>query len=304
MTVRRWVAAGTLLVAFAATTGTAAAHPDDTLLDGSFELAGTRTVESPIHFHRLVGRVRSDRPVTVRVVNTVTGAVAFEEVVAGSARLNHLVDCCSGAGWTDFGVELSNREQAPATVEGRMSFVHDDLAVVVWREEGGFETPLLLVGVGAAMVWAARRRRDAETARRRRRRAAAVAAGTVAAVVGLSVLGRVRYGGDAVEGLVASVADVIRFPTGSFFSGLAVLMGVALVSWLTAGVLWSRGVPPEGPDSRWVALGVVFAAAPVAVAVMMARTYGTAGMPALLAASTAVPVLVAMGTARRPRSSR
>ena len=298
---RSWKAAAVLVVALWSMAGTAAAHPDDGLLDGTVDLqpGDVHTAETPIHFHRLVGRIRTDGQVTLRVVNAGTGTVAFETGVDGPLAVNHLVACCSGIPWSDFRVEISNDGTSPSTVDGRLSFVHDDLAVVVRQEEGSFETPLLLLAVGVGMVRAAGRRRDADTVHRRRRLATGLAGVAAATTVVFSLLGRIRYGGNGVEGLVASVADLIRFSTGSFFSGLAVLMGVVLVAWLAAGVVWSRGVPPGGPDLRWMALGAVFAGVPAVVAVMMARTYGTAEMPAVLAVSASVPVLVAMWRARR-----
>lgn len=77
----------------------AAAHGDSRLVTGEVTLTPGESVsfDAELHYHRLVGRIGADGPLTVRLTDQITGGTVFEASPASSLRFNQLIHCCDRA---------------------------------------------------------------------------------------------------------------------------------------------------------------------------------------------------------------
>ena len=309
-----------VLVAAMFAADVAFAHPDERVVDATLTLAPGELVSIPfaVHYHRLAATYRVHEPGAAEVMLSVVAASdaltergqgtgephVFGIVLRGEGGFHHLIDCCLGATYSDYRMELRNDGSDAVTLDLRAWVVHDEFAVVATRAEvGALEVPLaLFVVLGIASTVASRRRarswmRDgAEPAGRTR---AAVMLGwsvglfgwACAVALGLAVFGAARYGGGPVDGLIAAMADV-PVPGGPFGSRTALVMGVLLLTWTASIALWIAAVR-HGTHAHVRAtarFGRVLAIVSLAAGVAMGWTYGAWATPVGLGLVLAVPL--------------
>jgi hypothetical protein len=281
---------GLALVALAALPVAAAGHGDVPLVRETVTLGPGESVRylGHVHYHRLVGRVSADGPVVVRLVDAHDGSVAFETGSATRHAFSELIRCCDDLAWADYLLEIENVGPGAAVVSARVVLVHDDLAVMVWGTESGTRAAIVILGLlWAGILWLAVRSR----ARPARLRRAAAAAGIVWAVpVALLAWGTTRYGGGGVGAFIAGLSDLPVLPWNPIVSRVSLLLGLAAISWGTAGVFWARSGPGEHRGS-WLAIGATLVAAVGATAILVIAAYGDPWIPAVWTAVGIAPML-------------
>lgn len=276
------------------------AHGDVRLVDDSFVVTpGTEAVfEGSLHYHRLVGRVVADRPVSLQLVDADTGAVVVSAGPDRVVTVNRLVECCDGTAWAPHRLVIANAGSEPARVEATVTLVHDDVAVMVYRAESG--TAESVVILGGIWWWAVRRLRRREVPGSRAR-AIAMTTGLMGAVAAVVAVGAARYGGLGPEALVAGLADVPVLPINSVVARASLLLGVTMIGWALAGGSWVRARSAM-TDAGWIGLGIVLVGAVVVTAVSIGMTYRAAGMPLAMAAVAIVPLLLVLVGDRRSQT--
>lgn len=266
----------------------ASAHGDVILVDRALEVAPRSTVsfDGELHYHRVVGVVRSGVDITVRLVRTTDGAVAFESGPGHEIRLNTLIRCCDERAWTRYTLTIRNDTEKPATGHADVRLVHDDLAVMAYQaEEGTRESVVIIGGIWLALLFASRR------SRRPLGRAPLALGALSAVVIALAAYGAARYGGGVGPGaLVAALSDVPVLPTNPIVSRAALLLLLFGIAWSWIIARWA-GSHSGAPHA---VIGSALAATVAAVALAMVLAYGETGMPLALTVAALLPVTVVM----------
>jgi hypothetical protein len=299
-----------VILTLVATPSPARAHGDSRLAADRFTLAPGETVSftGQLHYHRLVGRVSADGPVTVRLVNVMSGEVAVEAGPARTVAFNDLIRCCDTSVWAAHELVIENVSRSPVAVDARITLVHDDLAVMVDGAESGTRTGI--VWLGALWVWvlvrAVRRRQtvahDDRSARMVLLRTASALAVLATTVLMIAVYGAGRYGQAGAPALVAGLADLPVLPMNPIVSRASLLMGLGMVAWAWVGGRWAR-VGPEGGHVAWVVLGASLVGAVGATAVAVGVAYGDVVYPAVFGLVASGPILGLL-LRDRPRATR
>lgn len=296
---RRVVAAGVvaMLMLVAAP---ASAHGDERLIDGEFMVGPgeTRSFEGELHYHRLVVGLAANGPISVRLADETTGAVVFETPADTVVRVNRLIRCCDGAAWAPHRLDVSNESDESVTVAGKATLVHDDVAVSVFRAEGGVIEGL--AALGAVWIWAlARTRRRASSSPR-----SAVATFAVLATTTLVVaaIGSMRYGGRLAGGLLAAGADLPLFPMNRIVSRASVVAFLAMAGWAVAGARWA-GARPHMSPTPWMLLGLAMAAAATAAGAVVTVEYVSAGVATFVSTLAVVPIVAVLFGSTRDRTT-
>lgn len=315
----RGVLAAALAIA-AVVVGAASAHEDLPIVDATIDLApgASATFPTALHYHRVVGTYAlADAASSVSIRMVAAGEGGFDELLVDRAeetgRLNALIRCCDGQAWAEAELQVRNDGSQPATIDLRAWAMHDDFAVVVDRaESGAMSVPLVLfLGLGGAAggaAWRDRRRRDAVSGSPAMPASLLWSAGLfVAALVAaasLGLAGMLRYGAGPVDGMIAILADV-PVPGGPFGARDAMVMSVLMLAWMGAIGFWSRSVHVGAHrSSPWpVRLGLALGLVSLAGGLAMGWTYGSYGVPVLLGASLAVPLVWASMSVSGTRSA-
>lgn len=289
------LALGTVLTAL--TPLPAMAHGDVRLVDDSFVIApgSEATFEGSLHYHRLVGRVVANEPVSLRLVDAESGVVVVSTGPGTVVTTNELVECCDGTVWAPHRLVIANNGSEPARVEARVTLVHDDVAVMVYRAESG--TAESVVILGGIWWWAVRRLRRGENSGSGAR-AIGMAAGLMAAVVAVIGVGALRYGGFGPGALVAGLADVPVLPINSVVARASLLLGVTMVGWALAGGSWVRARSAM-THQTWIGLGSALIGAVVLAAVSIGVAYSATAMPMAMAVVAILPLAVVLMQDRR-----
>lgn len=287
---RTWVLIGMVVAIVSIFPRPAAAHGDLRLADETFQLAAGSTVEfhGELHYHRLVGRFDADRPITVELIDSERDTIVMSFGPANSISMNHLVSCCDEEAWAAHRLVVSNNGTEAATVQARVTLVHDDLAVMVYRAESGTaESVAVMGGIWWWAAWRVRRGGRSTSARR----ATTTALALVVGVLVISAWGAFRYGGNGARALVAGLADVPLIPINPVVGRASLLMGLMMIGWAIAGVSWIRARHAM-PTKSWIALGAVLVGGIVVTAAIIASEYSALGMPLAMAIVFAIPALI------------
>jgi hypothetical protein len=297
---RLLIAGALALIALGVAPPPALAHGDEQLVDGAVRLAPGESVgfDGELHYHRVVGRVEADGPVSVRLVDARTGAEVLDLGEGTLVRFNALVRCCDEA-WAPHTLVIVNPGTRAVTATARARLVHDDLAVMVDGAESGTRASIVILGLcWSALVWRALRRPDTGITLRRPVVAFAL---LVTFVLGLGVYARGRYGIGGAPSVVAGNADVPILPLNPIVSRASLLMGLTMVGWALAGLWWVRARSRTGPLA-WTAVGGVLAGAVLVVAVLVTVAYGRPLVQAAWVVAAAGPVAAAMVYVSRERA--
>lgn len=282
--------------------GAASAHGDATLVGEPLTVPPGETVTftGRLHYHRLVGTVTSDVPVTLSLVSEATGEAAVTRGPATHLRLNDLVRCCDDEAWAAYELQLHNPGAAPATTDATVRLVHDDLAVAAFRAESGIELSVAVFGLGwAALAWWAVRRRPRVTSLG----GAAARFGLVAGLaVAIAVTAGWRYGGIGPAGLVAGFGALPVLPQNDLVSRAALLMLLAIVGWGWAGLHWigARTSTGRGP---WLLLGAALVGAVAVSGMLVTDEYGRGGVALAFALAAAIPAVAVLAAGAGPQGA-
>jgi hypothetical protein len=289
--VRSWILMGMVVTFVSLFPRPASAHGDVRLVDETFPLPAGGTVEfdGGLHYHRVVGRLDADQPITVELIDTARIVTVMSFGPAHSISINRLVQCCEVA-WASHRLVIRNHGTESATVDARVTFVHDDLAVMVYRAESG--TAESVAVMGGIWWWVVRRVRRGQRSTSAAR-AATTAATVLAFVLAVAAWGAFRYGGGGAPALVAGAADVPMLPINPLASRASLLMGVMMIGWAVAGVSWIRARHGM-PTSSWIALGAVLVGGIVATAAFVTSEYEALGMPLAMAVVFTIPLVVVL----------
>lgn len=294
---RAWILVGMVFAIVSLFPRPASAHGDVRLVDETLQLAAGGAVEfdGDLHYHRVVGHLDADQPITVELIDPARSATVMSFGPAHSISINRLVQCCDVA-WASHRLVIHNDGTETATVEARVTLIHDDLAVMVYRAESG--TAESVVVMGGIWWWAVRRVRRGQRSTSAAR-ATATAAMIVAAVLAVAAWGASRYGGGGAPALVAGLADVPVLPINPLVGRASLLMGLMMIGWAIAGVSWIRA--RHGMQTRsWIALGASLVGGILTTAVLVGSEYGAVGMPLAMAVVFATPVLAVLVRDGRP----
>ena len=268
----------------------ASAHGDAATLDEPFELAPgeSLTFTREVHWHRILGSLEANSDVTLSVDGV---------VIAGPGRnmvVDHLVACCE-ATWTELAFAIRNVGTDVAQVDARLSFLHDNLAVLVDdAEPGGWWQTLLIVGVVVGVpAWRARvPLRGASGAALASpvlwlRRSRMFHAATWLAALALAAVGMARFGSGP---LVGSLGATAPFPSGfgGFFNTHSFVMLGLMALWGAAYAYWAgaRRRGAAGNLDAWL-----FAVGALAVGAAMFAELGGGWIPVMLGAIPAAAIL-------------
>lgn len=303
MVARAWVLVGLTLAMVGLFPRPASAHGDVRVVDETFELAAGQSAEfeGDLHYHRVVGRLDADQPITAELIDPARQAVIMSSGPAHSIAMNQLVRCRDDEAWTSHRLVVRNEGADNATVVARVTFVHDDLAVMVYRAESG--TAESVVVMGGIWWWAVRRVRQ-QGRSTSATRATATAGSLIAAVLVIAMWGAFRYGGSGARALVAGLADIPLLPVNPLVGRASLLLGLMMIGWAVAGVSWIRSRDAM-PRPNWIALGAVLVGGILVTAATIASDYRALGMPLAMAGVFAIPVLVVLvRDGRRPQHDR
>ncbi len=281
----------------------ARAHGDVALADATVTLAAGESVrfEGDVHYHRLVGRITADTPVTVGLVDARTGRTVLAAGTAGDHSLNELIRCCREQVWAPHVLVVENVGRAPATVHVRAALVHDDLAVMVDRAESGVAESVVFFGV----VWVAVLSRSLRRRRSESLRASLVMMAVLTGLVTVAAwYGAVRYGGFGAPAMVAALSDAPVLPMNPVVSRASFLLGIGILAWGWGGARWAR-VDPADRRGPWLATGAWLSAAVVATGLAVTVAYRGPGIPAALTTVFVLPMLAVMAgwDGSRPRAA-
>lgn len=281
---------------------TAAAHGDapsirDTVI---LEPGQSATWERELHWHRMLGSIEADGP--VRLI--VTGPDGADLVADDSARvfIDHLVACCRDATWTPHSIRVTNLGAGAVEARVEIALLHDNIAVLADDAEPGgwWQTLVLVLAVVAVPAWRARAAGAPEGSASDWIRRSRIAHATAWMAAGLlAAIGMVRFGSGPIVGSLAATAWTPTSVAG-FFNTHTFVMLALMATWATSIAFWAGARRRAGSSRRYPRDGILFAAGPLLVALLMGIEVG--GWPiaaALGLVPTAALALDAFGPTRR-----
>jgi len=298
--VRRALVVLALLLLVAATPS-AAAHGDAPSLkrDGTLAPGEELTMTRELHWHRLVGSIRSaDLDSLVLRVERPDGTTHV--AIGARGTVNTVIRCCLDAVWAEHTIVLRNNGTTAAAFRMDIALLHDDFTVLADGAEGGSGTGVLVLsGLTAAAAWRARPTGRTDTAAARQRARLSTVSITVAWVLmgALGLYGMLRYGGGPLLGSLNAFA---LFPLPSAFLNAHLIgMVVLFALWLTALFSWSAAQRwRAGPDRTTAALATAILVGAPLFTLLFSLEFGNPGLAAAYGLVPPAAFLIAWTVAR------
>jgi hypothetical protein len=301
------------LIAWTAAPGSARAHENRVIHEGTVHIAAGERLTFPVelHYHRVVGRVRTLDADAGELALHILGADGVARAtVRGRDRsfgVNVLVPCCRGTTWASHDIVLENLGPVALEVDLRLVLVHDGIAVMGANAEGGAAATPLIWFLVFGILFGHRMLRGGAIRGSARPWAFCTVGSHAAIWVSAGALagwGMAHYGAGPVSGTIAAAAD-LPWLSNPIVTSQDLVIGSWMVLWIIALGSWTAA-SRRAPDSRAIGvLGVVLGAGAVIACLTWAIEYGTVVMPLLVAATTAALPAAggAVALARRGRTA-
>jgi hypothetical protein len=283
------------LIAGTGAPGSAWAHENRRIHEGTVHIAGGERLTFPVelHYHRVVGHVRTvdanAGELALHILGPAGEARATFSGPYGSLVVNMLVPCCKGTTWASHDIVIENLGSVALEVDLRLVLLHDGIAVMGANAEGGAAATPLIWFLVFGTLFGYRMVRGGPISGSARPWAFWTVGSHAVMWISAGAMagwGMIHYGGGPVSGTVAAAAD-LPWLDNPIVTSQDLVIGSWMILWIIAMGSWAAA-SRRAPDSRVIgALGLVLGVSALIVCVTWAIEYGAVIMPIFVAATAA-----------------